>query len=182
MRDEEHGHAKPFLQIVEQIQNLRSQRHVQCRGGLISNQQAWATGQGHGNHHALTLTTRQLMRISAGSAHRFGNTGEVEQLHRFVPSFSSGHTAFEFKHFGNLVAHHHQWVQGRHGLLEHKCNVLTANVDQLTLAEFDQVVRVRCVGSLGGERVGILRCPQHTARHASAFKQLDKAQRSHAFT
>ena len=62
--DEKHGHAAPLAQFGKQQQNLTLNCHIQSCGGFIGNQQFGLTGQRHGNHHALLLATRQLMRIS----------------------------------------------------------------------------------------------------------------------
>ena len=121
------------------------------------------------------------MRISACAANWLRNAREVEQLHSFVPSLCLRHAALQLKHFGNLIANHHQRVQGRHGFLKHKCNVLTADVDELTLAQFDQVMGVRCIGGIWVQGIFVLRSPKYAARDTRNFEQLDKAQRGHAF-
>ena len=63
VRDEEHRHAALRLQIFQQLQHLSLQSHVQGRRGLICDQQVGLAHQGHGNHDALQLSTRQLKRI-----------------------------------------------------------------------------------------------------------------------
>ncbi len=62
MGDEQHRHAGLALQIAEQLQHLRAQRHIQRRGRLIGQQQLGAAGQRHGQHGALALPTRELVR------------------------------------------------------------------------------------------------------------------------
>ena len=57
------GHFSAVLQIVHQRQNLRLNRHIQSRGGFVSNQQFRVTGKGDGNSDALSHSTGKLMRI-----------------------------------------------------------------------------------------------------------------------
>jgi hypothetical protein len=45
---------------------------IQSCGWFISDQQFWLTGQCHGNHDALLLATRQLMRVSIHAFLRLG--------------------------------------------------------------------------------------------------------------
>ena len=56
MRYEQHRHACFALQICQQIQNLRFNRHIQRGCRLVGNQQIGAVGKRHGDHHALALT------------------------------------------------------------------------------------------------------------------------------
>ena len=55
MRDKQHRHATPFLDALQQCQNLRLHSHIQRCGRFIGNQQIWLIGQSHCNHHALPL-------------------------------------------------------------------------------------------------------------------------------
>jgi hypothetical protein len=71
VRDQQHGHAGLALQIAQQIQDLRAQRHVQRRGGLVGQQQPGLARQGHGDHGALALAAAELVR--KGCARRSGS-------------------------------------------------------------------------------------------------------------
>ena len=75
VRDKQDGHAVTLLQFGQQVENLHPQRYIQCGGGLVGQQQFGLTGQCHGDHGALALTARQLVRKRLGSPLRLGNTG-----------------------------------------------------------------------------------------------------------
>jgi hypothetical protein len=53
--DEQHGHAIPALQALQEIKNLRLHRHVERRGRFVSDQQFGIIRQRHGDHDALAL-------------------------------------------------------------------------------------------------------------------------------
>lgn len=72
MGDEDHRHAKPLLQIANEIENLCLHGHVERRGRLISNQHVRVVGESHGNHDTLALPARELMRILIEPGFRLG--------------------------------------------------------------------------------------------------------------
>jgi len=49
--------ARMIRQLLEQFEDLQLYRHIQRGGRFIGNQQLGFVGQGHGDHHALTLAT-----------------------------------------------------------------------------------------------------------------------------
>ena len=51
-----------LLGLLHDLQHLRLNGHIQCGGGLISNQHTGVVRDGHSNHDALAHTTRELMR------------------------------------------------------------------------------------------------------------------------
>ena len=55
MTDQEQRHAQAGLQVLEQIEDFKLYRDIQCRGGFIGNQQLRLIGQGHRDHDALPL-------------------------------------------------------------------------------------------------------------------------------
>ena len=56
MADEQIGQAKLFLQILQQIDHLRLDRHIQCRNWFITHDETRIEGKGAGNADALTLS------------------------------------------------------------------------------------------------------------------------------
>ena len=64
VRDQQHRHAVLPLQLGQQVQDLRAQRHVQRRGRLVGQQQPGPARQRHRDHRALALAARELVRIS----------------------------------------------------------------------------------------------------------------------
>ncbi len=53
MGDEDHAHAECLLQVAHDVEDLRLNGHVERGGRLVGDQQLWAAGKRHGDHHAL---------------------------------------------------------------------------------------------------------------------------------
>ena len=74
VRDEQIGQALLALQVFHDVEHLRLHRHVECRGGLVTNQKLGLRGERPRDGDALALTARELMRIlfhvGSGQAHR----------------------------------------------------------------------------------------------------------------
>ena len=64
VRDEHKRQAVLGLQILEQIENLRLDRNVKRRDGLVTNDQLWFEHERTGNRDALTLATRKLVWLA----------------------------------------------------------------------------------------------------------------------
>jgi len=65
VRDQQQCHTNLTLQRLNQVQDLRLHRDIECRRRLVGDHQARATGNRHGNHNPLPHATGQLMRITA---------------------------------------------------------------------------------------------------------------------
>ena len=72
--DEQHTGVMARLQGFDEVENLRLGGDVEGGRRLVGDQQHRVQDQGHGDHDALALATRQLVRIGAI------NTGRVGQL------------------------------------------------------------------------------------------------------
>ena len=81
VRDEDQRHAELALQLREQAQDLRLDRHVERRGRLVGDQQLRIVHERHRDHHALALAAGELMRILAEAARRAGDAHAFEQPH-----------------------------------------------------------------------------------------------------
>ena len=66
--DEQHAHAVLGLQPREQLHDLALDGDVERGGRLVGDQQLRLAGQRHGDHHALLLAARELVRIGAPGA------------------------------------------------------------------------------------------------------------------
>ena len=80
MGDEQHRHAIGLLQPLQQRENLRLHGDVERRRRLVGDEQIGLVGERHGDHHALTLAARKLMRIGAKPRLRVGNADFAEKL------------------------------------------------------------------------------------------------------
>jgi len=61
--DHQHGHPQFCLEIVDQLQNLRLDRHVECGRRLVGDQQLRSTRQGDGDQHALPHPAGELVGV-----------------------------------------------------------------------------------------------------------------------
>jgi hypothetical protein len=73
VRDHQHRHAGLAPQLLQQVENLTAQADVQRGGGLVGQQQLGLAGQGHGDHGALALAARELVRIGASASRGLWN-------------------------------------------------------------------------------------------------------------
>ncbi len=64
MRNEDRGEAELGLEIVQKLDDLLLDGHVQSGGGLVADDELGVAGQGHGDEHALALATGELVRIA----------------------------------------------------------------------------------------------------------------------
>ncbi len=62
--DEQIGQSQPLFQILQQIDHLRLDRHIQGRYRLVRNDKPWMQRNRAGDRHALALSSRQRMRIA----------------------------------------------------------------------------------------------------------------------
>jgi hypothetical protein len=63
VRDQQDRHVQAALQRVEQFQDLSLDGHVERRRRLVRDQQRRIARERHGDHHALTHPTGQLVRV-----------------------------------------------------------------------------------------------------------------------
>ena len=66
VRDKQIGQAQRLLQVLQQIENLGLDGHVQCRHRLVGHDQRGVEHQGPRNGNALALTAGEHMRIALG--------------------------------------------------------------------------------------------------------------------
>ena len=66
VRDHEGRELVLVLQVSQQVQDLRLDRHVQRGDGFVEDQQAWLQDEGSGDDHALALAAAEF----AGAAVR----------------------------------------------------------------------------------------------------------------
>ena len=65
MRDQQQCHFEFRLQVTDQIQYLRLDRHIESGCWLIGDQQGRTADQRHRNHGSLTQPSRQLEGVGA---------------------------------------------------------------------------------------------------------------------
>ena len=66
VRDEEEGKAEPALKVLKKIDDLRLDRHVQCRNRFVRNDEFRIHGQRPRNADTLALPPAEFVGIPAG--------------------------------------------------------------------------------------------------------------------
>jgi hypothetical protein len=76
--DQNDRRPESLTQVTEQFKDLRLDRHVECGGRLIGNQQFWLAGERHRDHHALCHAARDLVRVGVGATAGIWNANEFK--------------------------------------------------------------------------------------------------------
>src|SRR4030095_13608057 len=61
--NKDHSQTAALLNVLEQIEILRLNGHIQAGGRLIGNEQFWLAGNTNSSHNALAPTPTHLVRI-----------------------------------------------------------------------------------------------------------------------
>ncbi len=104
VRDQQHRHAQPLLQVPEQGEDLRLNGDVERGGRLVSDEQFGLVGQRHGDHHALPQATGQLVRVVAEPLLRPGQPDQVQHLDGPLERLGLARAAVQPDRLGHLIA------------------------------------------------------------------------------
>ena len=140
--DEEQAHAAPALELLHQAQDPGLHRHVQGGGRLVSDQQAGAAGDGHGDHHPLALAAGEAVGVLVHAQLRVLDPHLRQRLDRLAAGLLVAEArAGEPDRLDDLVADGEHRVQRGHGLLEDHRDVPAAHLHPLLLGQPQQVAR-----------------------------------------
>jgi hypothetical protein len=116
--DQQQAHAVLAHQFGDQVQHLALDGHVQRGGGLVGDQQVGPAGQRDGDHHALALAARELVRVGVEPLARPAAAARAAAgaAPRHAPRRAQA--LVQAQRLGDLPAHRVQRVQRRHRLLE----------------------------------------------------------------
>ena len=78
MGNEQIGEAEALLQILQEVDDLRLDRDIKRRHRLVADDQVGIDGERAGDADALTLPTRELVRIAPGMFGR--QTDDFQEL------------------------------------------------------------------------------------------------------
>ena len=120
MRNKQIGQAQLCLQLLQQIDDLRLNRDVQCSNGLIQHNELRVDGQRSGNPHPLTLSTGKLMGIAVNTIcaqadniqqvlnalEFFAATIQTVNGQRITDNLTDGHSRIQ-RGIGILIDHLH---------------------------------------------------------------------------
>ena len=139
--NKDHGGSQLLLQILHQGQNLSLNGHIQCSGGLVSQQQIGLGHQRHGNHHPLLHAAGELVGELLAALRR--NAHQCQKLcHPLVPLLLGHIRIMDFQDLTDLISHRHHRVQAGHGILENHGDFRAPQATQLPLGHLQYVLAV----------------------------------------
>src|SRR5439155_882206 len=163
VRDEEHGEAEAPAQILQQVQDLRLDRDVEGRDGLVGHHEAGADGEGPRDADALALAAAELVRIAARGLGRQAH--QLEQLSHPLPALRACTEAMDREPFADDALDAHARIERAVGVLE----------DDLHLAaERAQLARPECQERAPVER-HLPRGGLDEAQHETPERRLPRA-------
>ena len=116
--DDEHRHVELGLKLFDEREDLRLDRHVERRRGLVGNQQRWPTDQCHRNHRALAQAAGQFERVTAQRSRRIGKAHQAQHVLSPGDAFLAADLVVQEQRLADLIADGVQRRQRCHRLLE----------------------------------------------------------------
>src|SRR4051794_7312810 len=178
VRDEQHRHAEPRLQLLEQFENLRLHRDVERGGRLVGDQQVGLVGERHRDHHALALAAGKLVRIALQSRLRLGNADLGQEFERARPRRGPGQALMQQQDFADLLLDHVQRIERGHRLLEDDGDVVAAHVAHLAFRQRQQVAALE-LDRTGRMLRGRIRQQLHHRERGDGFSRPRLADQRH---
>ena len=142
VRDQQHRHAHPVLQVPEQGEDLRLDGHIESRRRLVGDEQLGLVGQRHGDHHALPETTGQLVRIVAEPLLRPGQAHQRQHFDRAVQGLRLRGVLVQSHRLGDLVADGLGRVKRGQRVLEDHRDLVAADPAQILVLQADKLTAV----------------------------------------
>ena len=130
-----------FNQVLNHLHDLCLNRHVQCGGRFVRNQELRAVGQCHGDDHALLHAAGELVRVVAVPLGR--DADGFQHFLGFLHGLRFRHLVMQTNDLGNLVADAHGRIQGRHGVLENHRNLFAADLAHIGFVQLHQVAALQ---------------------------------------
>ena len=155
--DQQQRHAKAIAQILQKLQDVRLDRHVERRRRLVGDQHVGLVGDRHRDHDPLALAARELVRIGAEPALGIRQIDQAQQFEGALARRRGGHVLVDEKRLADLPLERVQRVERGHRLLEDHRDAIAAHLAQLLRRGADQLLAGKADAALravGGERVG----------------------------
>src|SRR5713101_4580948 len=144
--DEDHGEAVFALDVAQQLQVLRLDRHVQARRRLVGDEEPRLAGDGDGPDHPLAHPTRQLVRVLAYPPLGRRDVHGGQELTSPRPGAASRHVLVRAQRLGDLVAHREERVERGHRVLEDHGHALAPDGAHLSIGLVEEVLALEVDG------------------------------------
>ena len=128
MGDEHHGGAALLADVFKQHDDLRLDRHVQRRGGLVGHDQLGLSRQRQRNHHTLAHAARELVRVVLKPLGCGGNAGVLQQGNCTFAGLLAAHRQMRQNSFSDLRTDRIQRVKRRQRVLKNRTNAPPADM------------------------------------------------------
>ena len=137
--DIDHRGVELAGKLRDQLDDAGLDGHVERGGRLVEQQQRRVGQERHGDHHALLLTARDLVRIGGHDPFRVRDVDVAQDLVRAVVGVLRADLLVVQRHLHQLLAQRHARVERGHGLLIDHGDLVAAQLPDLLLAERRQI-------------------------------------------
>ena len=131
------------LQLFEQLQDLKLDRHVERRGRLVGNEELRRAGERDGDHDALTHTAGKLMRELIDAPLRIGDADCGQQADRLGARRFFVHAPVAQKVFHDLPSDGHGRIERGQRVLKDDGDLAPAKALQLFPAHGQNIGAVK---------------------------------------
>ena len=142
VRDEDHGHVVLLPERVEEVEDLRLDRHVERRRRLVGDQEPRAARERDRDHHALPHAAGEAMRIVVEPLGRARNPDLFEEVHCALPGLLLRDVPVREDRLRDLRPDLQGRVQRGHRVLEDHRDLVAADVLHLAFRKLRQVLAV----------------------------------------
>ena len=139
--DEQDGGIELEPQLLDEVQHLGLDRHIESGRRLVEDEQRRIARQRHGDRHPLLHAARQLMRVALHHPSRIGNAHPVEHLGAAGQCFLPRHAA-KREDLGNLASDADRRVERPAGILVNHGDRRLPQRPELRLPHAHQVLAV----------------------------------------
>ena len=146
--DHQHRGLDLRPQQLDEIEDLRLDRHVERGGGFVGDQQAGPAGDRHRDHHPLAHAAGQLVRIVMGAAFGCGDAHLLQELHRPAHRVAAAQSEMLDQHLGDLESDGVDRIETGHRLLKDHRDDAAANRQHFALRQGGEVATVELDGAL----------------------------------
>jgi hypothetical protein len=138
--DQDRAGVGLLLGSLEDLEDLRLDRHVERGGRLVGDQHLGLVGDRHRDHGALPHPARVLVGVAVEAVLGVGHAHELEQLDHPLAGVVVGHLLVVGRdRLGDLVADGQHRVQRGHRVLEDHGDLLAPDLAHRLLVEVEQV-------------------------------------------
>ena len=131
VRDQHDGRAALTAQPLEQLDDLRLDRHVERRGRLVGDQQLGLGAQGQRQHHALAHAARELVRVAVDARPRALDADLLQQRDGPLARLGLRDRLVRADRLDDLVADPVKRVEAGQRVLEHHADAGAAHLAHL---------------------------------------------------